>query len=232
MYFDSYWDNGKIPPTFRYSRDHEMEIIIACVGAIMRKDFRNINEKTAHLNGYFEKYFKSENYKFGDSLRHSYKTPTKIEEIAKWFNKHKVPAKNKLSIIQLLIDVAMADGELIGHEYDTIKYLHTLLKLPIEEFDQIVAIHLQRAERMREDAKQKSETRSYVSKESQISNYCKVLGIEKTSDKEIIKKAYRNLVKIHHPDKFASDTELHQQLAKQRFVEIQLAYEKLLEISD
>ena len=57
MYFDSYWSKGKIPPTYGYSRDNELEIIIAVSGIIIRKDFRDVNQKKAFLNKYFGKCF-------------------------------------------------------------------------------------------------------------------------------------------------------------------------------
>lgn len=40
-----------------------------------------------------------------------------------------------------------------------------------------------------------------------------------------VKKAYRQLVKLHHPDRFASEAKEQQEIAQERFVEIQKAYE-------
>ena len=51
----------------------------------------------------------------------------------------------------------------------------------------------------------------------------KILGIEPNASPEEIRKAYRVLVKKYHPDKNPSAA------AAQKFLEIQAAYEQLLE---
>ena len=42
-----------------------------------------------------------------------------------------------------------------------------------------------------------------------------------------IKKAYRTLVKKHHPDRFATNSIEQQKIAESRFIEIQKAYETI-----
>lgn len=60
-----------------------------------------------------------------------------------------------------------------------------------------------------------------------LTKYYQVLGVPEGASKEDIKKAYRDLVKQHHPDKFAnnpSEKEYHEN----RLKEINEAYEKLI----
>lgn len=224
---DRYWRNGKIPPSFGYNRDNEMEIIIALAGIIIRKDFRDILQKRKFLHDYFARFFIMENYNFSESLRDSYINPLKIEEIAKWFNKANISVQSKINIVQLMIDMSVIDGELNGHEYDTIKHFHNLLKLPIVEFDRMMHIHMQQEERRREEDHKRANTKSTYSRESAKSLACKILGVIITDSEDVIKKAYRTLVKEHHPDKFVNGTELQQKMAHDRFLEIQRAYEIL-----
>lgn len=224
---EAFWDRGKIPPFYFHSRANEMEIIIALAGLIIRKDFRDITEKKQFLHEYFARHFAQENYNFIDSLQESYKNPLKIEEIAKWFNKNNLSFQNKLNIVQLMIDMSVIDGELNGHEYDAIKYFHTLLKLPIVEFDRMMHIHMQQEERRRERERKQANTQSNYRRESAKSLACKILGVNITDSADVIKKAYRQLVKEHHPDKFSNGTEIQKKMAHERFLEIQKAYEIL-----
>ncbi len=224
---DRYWTSGRIPPSFIHTADNEMEIIIALAGIIIRKDFKDVLLKRQYLRDYFARYFTMENYNLNETLRDSYIHPLKIEEITKWFNKYQVSEHNKLNIVQLMVDISMLDGELNGHEYDTLKYLHNLLNLPIEEFDRMMHIHLQQEERRRERERKNTNIKSTYVSESAKSLACKILGVSMTDSIEEIKKAYRDLVKKHHPDKFANGTTIQIKVAHERFLEIQKAYEIL-----
>lgn len=59
-------------------------------------------------------------------------------------------------------------------------------------------------------------------KKSQRKDYYKILGVEKTADENQIKKAYRKLAIVHHPDKNPGDPN-----AEARFKDISEAYETL-----
>jgi DnaJ homolog subfamily C member 7 len=59
-------------------------------------------------------------------------------------------------------------------------------------------------------------------KKSKRKDYYKILGVEKAADENAIKKAYRRLAIVHHPDKNPGDKE-----AEIRFKDISEAYETL-----
>lgn len=60
------------------------------------------------------------------------------------------------------------------------------------------------------------------------SRYYKILGVEKGVTKEELKKAYRELVKQHHPDRFSNATQKEKDYHETKLKEINEAYEKLL----
>lgn len=57
--------------------------------------------------------------------------------------------------------------------------------------------------------------------------YYKVLGVNSDATKEEIKKAYRDLVKQHHPDKFTNVSDEEKAYHEKRMKEINEAYDKL-----
>ncbi|ASU14172.1 Chaperone protein DnaJ [Mesomycoplasma hyopneumoniae] len=58
-------------------------------------------------------------------------------------------------------------------------------------------------------------------------DFYKILGVEKSASLTEIKKAYRNLVNIYHPDKNTKKSAEEQKQAEAKFKEIQEAYEIL-----
>lgn len=58
-------------------------------------------------------------------------------------------------------------------------------------------------------------------------DYYKILGIEKTASPDDIKKAYRKLALLWHPDKHAGDSEKDKKIAEEKFKNISKAYEVL-----
>ena len=58
-------------------------------------------------------------------------------------------------------------------------------------------------------------------------NHYDTLGVDRHATQEDIKKAYRLLVMKYHPDKFESEGQDQIEIAKNRFITIQQAYEYL-----
>ena len=220
---DAYWSYGRIPPVFPYTVKNEQYILLVLATIIVRKDFRDVLEKKEYINSHFQKYQGYMYYESRKDFNLIMKNPVKMDEIGQWLNKHITAPNKKKNIVQLMINISMVDGELTGNEYNTLKYLHNLLQLPVSDFDQMVEIHLQWQEEQRKREKKISTYRS----ESQRERSTKILGISVDADDASIKKAYRTLVKENHPDKFIKDSPIQQQLAQERFIEIQKAYEYL-----
>lgn len=59
------------------------------------------------------------------------------------------------------------------------------------------------------------------------SKYYEILGVSKNANKDDIKKAYRDLVKQHHPDKFTNASDSEKEYHENKLKEINEAYEKL-----
>ena len=60
-----------------------------------------------------------------------------------------------------------------------------------------------------------------------LGKYYDILGVSRNASKDEIKKAYRDLVKQHHPDKFSSASDSEKEYHENKLKEINEAYEKL-----
>ncbi len=109
----------------------------------------------------------------------------------------------RMLLLQYLYGISNADGEVHPNELDLIRMISKYLgisnkdRLSIEQ-----AFH-------------------------KVSDPFKVLEIERTVSDAEVKKAYRRLASKFHPDKIEDLGEAHKTKAKERFLQIQDAYEKI-----
>ena len=76
-------------------------------------------------------------------------------------------------------------------------------------------------------------SQKHVSKDTSITeslkNDYKLLGLEPSASKNAIKRTYRELANKYHPDKAPSTTNEIRELAEQKFKQIKLAYDRIIE---
>jgi hypothetical protein len=140
------------------------------------------------------------------------------------------PKENHIKIIDFLANLAFFNDRLTKGEMNLIYQAGDVLEIPRNEVKSIITIRFNHQKRRKEEQnkRQKTYTRKKVSRSQKKHNALKVLGIHSqhgTFDE--IRKAYRKLASMNHPDRFARKTKEDQQRAHERFVEIKLAYEYL-----
>jgi DnaJ like chaperone protein len=111
---------------------------------------------------------------------------------------------SRLQLLHFLFGIAKADGTVSEPEVQAIKTIAGYLYISPADFDSIKAMFY------------KSTDASYV-----------VLGLSKSATVTEIKKAYRTLVKKHHPDKLQHLGEVQLKGAQEKFMKIQQAYENI-----
>ena len=110
----------------------------------------------------------------------------------------------RLQLIHFLFSVAKADGMVSNNELLKLKEFSNLFKISLADFDSIKAMFV-----------------------DQIGSAYKILEVTSDATNDEIKKSYRRLVKIHHPDKIQNLDDGYKKIAKEKFQKIQDAYEKI-----
>jgi len=111
-------------------------------------------------------------------------------------------------------------GKMNQRELTLLKQINADLELPLDNIHRIIAIYTAYYE-------SKKTSKNIDRKESNIENAFTILGLKNHASQALIKKAYRNLVKIHHPDSFMNRSAFQLKIATEKFIEIQHAYELL-----
>ena len=118
--------------------------------------------------------------------------------------RYRMQAEVRVQLIHYLFGIAKADGEVSISEISQIQKIALLLGVSNMEFDSIKNMFYRNVD----------------------SDY-KILGIDANASDEEVKKAYRKMAIKFHPDKVASMGEQYQKGAKEKFQQIQEAYEEI-----
>lgn len=111
---------------------------------------------------------------------------------------------SRLQLIHFLFGIAKADGEINHSEEDAVKKIAYYLYINERDFNSIKAMFVVKSESAYE-----------------------ILEISKNASDAEIKKAYRKMVKKYHPDKLVGLGDEHVKGGKQKFQQIQKAYEEI-----
>lgn len=200
--------------------DRLLESYISIGALMVRKDTSSYSEKILYLNNYFSRNFPNSHYDFGRSFTESLKNPVRPKVISSWLRRKLPKRDQRLQIMYFLAGLSTVDGSMNTREIELLKEMNALLELTPKDFDSIIAMYTQKQERA-----QSSENSRPLFNAIQLA--CKIIGVSEFASKDEIKKAYRRLVMLHHPDRFSTEALEQQEIAMERFIEIQKAYEVL-----
>ena len=116
----------------------------------------------------------------------------------------RMPSEVRVQLIHYLFSIAKADGDVAPAEMNIIQKIATMLGVSAVEFESVKNMFYRNVD----------------------SDY-KILGVESSVSDEEIKKAYRKMAISFHPDKVATMGEEYQKGAKEKFQQIQDAYEAI-----
>jgi len=131
------------------------------------------------------------------------KNKISTREVCAQIRQH-VTHASRLQLLHFLFGIAKADGLVSSSEVQAIKTIAGYLYISVADFESIKAMFY------------KSTDNAYT-----------ILGLSKTATVTEIKKAYRTLVKKHHPDKLQHLDDAQLKGAQEKFMQIQQAYESI-----
>jgi DnaJ like chaperone protein len=223
------WRKGIYPASLKFNQDNLLEAYLAIGSLLILIDYQRSKGKTTFINSYFNRYFKSANYNFGDSLLFSMRHPLQINTACAWLNANLNSEGERSQVIYFLTGLAMLDESLSQKELKFLQLINEKLELPIENLHRIVAIYQTFNESRENESKDKWEDRKRTKRAKNSNHFHEILNVSKNASLDEIKKSYRSLVKQHHPDVFANASEAQQKMAEEKFLKIQEAYEGMLE---
>ena len=214
------WERGLFNGRLGFSRDNLLEAYICLAARMILSDMKSAGEKVIYMNRYFQQHFPDSNYNFSETLTNAYKNPVQLGVITSWLKINLPQRKQRLQVMYFLAGLSMIDGSLEYSELALLEQVSDLLELTPKEFKSIIGMYTGYQRQSRKAALESN-------KESYIQICSEILGVSEQASIEEIKKAYRRLVKVHHPDLFYNASPGQQQIAEDRFIKIQKAYEVL-----
>jgi len=203
----------------RFRQDKLAQAYVYLGADMLRRDVVDVKDKTKYVHSYIHTYFPDSFDDFRMFFDYVLKNPISPMQISVWIKTH-LSEKDRLQVMYFLAGMAFIDGSVNRNEMQLLRYLQHQLGISPKEFDQVIAMYTQRKQRR----KSTSGARREPSKSGRQLAF-EILGVSTNASWDEIKKAYRNLVKMHHPDRFASESKEQQEIAQERFIEIQKAYE-------
>lgn len=227
------WETGVFDATKKFNEDSLLEAYIRLGGLMLRKDQDDLKGKMAYLHRYFDQHFADADTDLIHALKGSFQNPVNINTIAPWLKTYLRSTSQRSQLIYFLAGLSAVDGSINPKEKQYLKELSDLLDLSLKDFDSIMAMYEKYEDAYHDQFKQERRQRQTKSRSQyQREKAAEILGVSMNASADEIKKAYRSLAKVHHPDRFATESESQQKIAKERFVKIQLAYEMLLEVQN
>ena len=138
----------------------------------------------------------------------------------------KCDMSEKLQLLHFLIKITVVDGFLAKSELQGLLDITTKLNLTYHQLNSILAMYNYTSEKEQQEKKQYKK-RKTVTRESKLNRALTILELNTSATNDEIKKAYRKLVVLHHPDKVMHLDKIQQKLSKEKFLKISDAYELL-----
>jgi len=145
-----------------------------------------------------------------------------LESVYAWLKKHSTP-EEKENLLNLLNDLAFHNDQVTTSEFKFIYTSAEKIGLSLELARSIVAVKQERLNAKFRSASTARESSSETKRKQKIH----ILGLSGKPTFEEIKKAYRELAKKYHPDRFHNQSNFEKEQAHERFLMIKSAYDYL-----
>lgn len=222
--------------SFGGQRDDKLDYILeilALVSVILTNDKKILNSELNYVKRFLSQNFSDEEAKsYLLKFREYTKKDFSVEKICVRLNQS-LDNSEKRQILHLIIGAAVADRELTESELKTIYTIGHKMRIGPLTVKSLLSMHTfsysggRSQQYERQNNGQRQYRQSNRSSAPSLSHAYRVLEITPQATETEIKKAYRKLAIIYHPDKVASMGESYQNSAKEKFQKIQTAYEQV-----
>ncbi|MCF8367910.1 MAG: TerB family tellurite resistance protein [Bacteroidales bacterium] len=178
--------------------------MVVLSAAVMKADGKVLKSELDFVKSFFHQQFgeklATENMLV---LREVLKQEINVQMVAQQIRQY-MDHSSRLQLLHFLFGISKADGHVHSKEVEEIRRISNFLGIRTSDFDSIKAMFYKDV----------------------YSSY-KVLGTTPDANEEEIKKAYRKMATKYHPDKVSHLGEEFQKAAKEKFQEVQAAYEQI-----
>lgn len=226
---DKLWAKGIYPEDYAFNRDHLLEAYIRLSILMIFRDHKDVKGKMSYISNYIARHFPNHNVDFDFILNHAVKNPVDLQTATAWLNRNLKKSAQRMRIVYFLAGISMVDGTLTSGEMNLLRRINSLLGLNPIDLQKVIEAYVNR-QRQNQRSYQGSSKSGTNNRRQKLIDAAKILGVKETASKEEIKRAYRNLAKKYHPDRFTKASKAEQHRAEAKFIEIQEAYELLYEL--
>lgn len=217
------WRKGIFPPKLKFSQDNLLEAYLSLSARMLGNEKGKRGIQVKFIDRYFNRYFPMANYDFADSLVFSMRHPIQIPTVCGWLNERLPKDSERAQVLFFLAGIASLNGEIEMRERLFLERIRLELSISKEIMEHIYSVYASFNAHF-EERKSKRPMR----KTTRVDLFRKIMGVDASYDEVSLKKAYRKLAKMYHPDAIVNGNDAQKKLAEDKFLEIQAAYEFLL----
>jgi DnaJ like chaperone protein len=178
--------------------------LVVLAAAVMKADGKVLKSELDYVKQFFSQQFGSQ---LANEhlllLREVLKQDINVQEVAQQVRMYMDHA-SRLQLVHFLFGISSADGHVHSKEVDEIRRISNFLGIRTPDFDSIKAMFYKDV----------------------YSSY-KILEVTPDANDDEVKKAYRKMATKYHPDKVSHLGPEFQKAAKEKFQEVQAAYEQV-----
>jgi DnaJ like chaperone protein len=201
-------NKGKIRTSFQTTRasaqDFELRLL-ALASMVIKADGKTTQSELDYVRAQFVQFFGKER---ANQIFRVYNSDFKRNGISAieigQFLVSRTQYGARLQMLDFLFRIAKADGRVSPPELDKLFEIAGYMRINTLDFNSIKAMFV-----------------------AQTDSAYTILEVSKSATDDEVKKAYRNLVKKHHPDKVRNLGQAAEEAAKEKFQRIQKAYEDI-----
>lgn len=212
--------------------DENKRLAFAVLGAhIILAERDGVSEQYAYLASYLRRYFPAIEPLSNVEILQKHHVYSDFKKPATWSSQF-LSETERLNLLDFLIELGFHNGSFNRRETAFIYHVGRTLQFSDQEISSLLNIRYIRQEKARahqQDKRGQGQATASTFQHQKI-KALKILGLPaKTNDLEEVRKAYRKLARVHHPDRYHNASEEEQKLAHERFTEINWAHDFLKE---